>query len=69
MRSISIGFPSGKAKLTLWENTEDAESFIVHGIKSDKPYVTAYNIKYYLTDDEKQYLKSLRKSMGYFKEV
>ena len=63
MRSVSIGFPSGKAKLTLWEGTEDQENFPIKAMTKN-PYVLAYGIKYYLTEEEKQYVKS----MGFIKE-
>lgn len=52
MRTISIGFPSGKVKMTLWEGTEDEESFPVKSLKRGTPYVMAYGIKYELTEKE-----------------
>ena len=33
MRGIRIGVPSGKAKMTLWEGTEDEESFEIKSLK------------------------------------
>lgn len=59
MRHISVGFPSGQVKMTLWEDTEDEESFAVRGIKSGKPYVMAYGIKYELTKEEAKFINSV----------
>ena len=39
MRSISIGIPSGKAKMTLWEGTEDEEKFDIKFPRRGIPYV------------------------------
>ena len=58
MRPISIGFPSGKIKMTLWEGTEDEESFPVKGVKRGKPYVQAYGIKYELTEEEVNFIRT-----------
>lgn len=58
MRNISVGFPSGKAKMTLWQGTEDEESFIIKSVNKN-PYVVAYGIKYELTEDEVHYLKQI----------
>lgn len=61
MRSIRIGVPSGKAKLVLFEGTEEEEAFEIKSLKRGIPYVTAYGIKYELTDEEINYLKSMKK--------
>lgn len=60
MRSISISMPSGKAKMTLWENTEDAETFEIKSLKIGTPYVMAYGTKHELTDEEIRYLRSIQ---------
>lgn len=52
MRKISVGVPSGTVKMTLWEGTEDEESFPVKSLKRDRPYVMAYGVKYELTKEE-----------------
>ena len=52
MRPIKLGVPSNKVKMTLWASTEDERDFIVKGLKSNSPYVTAYGVKYYLTKEE-----------------
>lgn len=57
MRNIKIAIPSGKAKMTLWANTEDEESFEIKSLKSNKPYVMAYGVKYELTEEEIKYLR------------
>lgn len=59
MRSIKISVPSGKVKMTLWENTEDAKDFEIKSIKRGKPYVMAYCTKYELTEEEIKHLRSL----------
>lgn len=59
MRSIKICVPSGKAKLVLWENTEDEEAFEIKCIKRGTPYVMAYGVKYELTEEEIQCLKNM----------
>ena len=64
MRSISIGFPSGMVKLTLWEGTEDERSFPVKSLKRGRPYVKANGIKYELTDEEVSYIKRVLGVMG-----
>ena len=66
MRTISVGVPSGKLKLTLWDGTEDAEQFVIHGISSDKPYVKAYGKLYPLTPKE---IKLARQMAGAAKSV
>lgn len=51
-RSISVGFPTGKVKLTLWAGTVDEETFEVKSLKRGNPYVLAYGVKHYLTEQE-----------------
>lgn len=58
MRPISVGFPSGTVKLTLWEGTEDEESFKVQSLKRGRPYVKAYGVKYELTDEEVRFARA-----------
>ena len=58
-RSVRVTFPSLAVKLTLWEGTDDEESFVVKSLKRGKPYVLAYGVKYYLTDKEIQFAKSM----------
>lgn len=59
MRHISIGFPSGKVRMTLWEDTEDEESFPVKCVKRGKPYVEAHGIKYELTEEEVNFIRGV----------
>ena len=59
MRSIRMGVPSGKLKMTLFEGTEDEETFEIKSLKRGVPYVTAYGTKYYLTNEEIQVAKKL----------
>lgn len=61
MRSISVGVPSGKAKMTLWENTEDEETFEIKSLKRGTPYVMAYGTKYELTEEEIKHLRYMQK--------
>ena len=61
MRSIKIGVPSGKAKMTLWENTEDEETFEIKSLKRGTPYVVAYGKRYELTTEEIGYLRNMQK--------
>ena len=61
MRLISIGFPSMRAYMTLWEGTEDEERFEIKSCKRGKPYVLAYGKKHYLTEDETQVLRGVLK--------
>jgi hypothetical protein len=61
MRNITIGIPSGKAKLTLWQGTEDEETFEIKSLKRGTPYVIAYGVKYELTTEEITYLKNIQK--------
>lgn len=60
MRPISIGLPSGEVKLTLWDGTEDEQSFKVMFPKNGRPYVKAYGRKYELTDKEIQVANGMR---------
>lgn len=59
MRSIKIGVPSGKAKMILWEGTEDEESFEIKSLNRGIPYVIAYGTKYELTMEEINYLRCI----------
>lgn len=59
MRSIRMGVPSGKLKMTLFEGTEDEETFEIKSLKRGVPYVTAYGTKYYLSNEEIQVVKKL----------
>ena len=59
IRPISIGVPFGKPKMTLWVGTEDEQSFLIRDISSQRPYVNAYGIKYYLTEEEVKALHQL----------
>lgn len=59
MRTIKVGCPSGVVKMALWAGTDDEEWFAVKSIKRGKPYVQAYGIKYYLTDQEIHIVNSL----------
>lgn len=52
MRSIKIGVPSGKAKMVLWEGTEDENSFEIKSSQRGTPYVIVYGVKYELTEEE-----------------
>lgn len=61
MRSIRIGVPSGKAKMTLWEGTEEEESFEIKSLKRGTPYVVAYGVKYELTEEEINHLRYMLK--------
>lgn len=64
MRAASIGFPSGRVKLTLWEGTEDEQSFPVRFPKNGRPYVKAFGIKYELTDREVEEVAQLKRVQG-----
>ena len=59
MRSIRMWVPSGKLKMTLFECTEDEETFEIKSLRRGVPYVTAYGTKYYLTNEEIQSAKKL----------
>ena len=61
MRSIRIGVPSGKAKLVLWQGTEEEEAFEIRSAKRGVPYVMAYGIRYELTEEEIQQLRLMQK--------
>ncbi len=62
MRPVAIGFPSGRLKMTLWAGTEDEQSFQIFGMKTGKPYVKAYGIKYELTEEEKQMAEKMQEA-------
>ena len=59
MRSIRISIPSGKVKLVMWEGTEDEAAFPIRAIGSRNPYITAYGIRYDLTDEEISVLRGM----------
>lgn len=61
-RPISMGFPSGKLKMTLWEGTEDEQSFQIFGMKTGKPYVKAYGVRYNLTEEEYKIACTIQKA-------
>lgn len=61
MRFIRICVPSGKVKMTLWEGTEDEQSFEIKSLKRGTPYVVAHGIKYELTDEEIKHLRHIQK--------
>ena len=61
MRSIRVGVPSGKAKLVMWEGTEEEESFEIKSIKRGTPYIIAYGVKYELTEEEINHLRMMQK--------
>jgi len=65
MRKIRIGVPSGKAKMVMWEGTEDEESFEIKSLKRGTPYVMAYGVKYELTEEEVSHLRLMQKSLVY----
>lgn len=64
-RPISIGFPSGKLKMTLWGGTEDKETFPIMGTNTNQPYCKAYGIRYNLTETE---IKNMKALQALFKE-
>lgn len=64
MRGIKINMPSGKAKMTLWANTEDEADFEIKSLKRGTPYVIAHGIRYDLTDEEIRYLRNMQKIVG-----
>lgn len=66
MRTISIGFPSMKPKLTLWGGTGDEEKFVIRGI-TKKPYVWAYGVKYPLTSQEIRVMHQMMDTLGTLK--
>ena len=61
MRSIRIGVPSGKAKMVLWEGTEDEGSFEIKSLQRGIPYVIAHGVKYELTEEEIKHLRYMQK--------
>lgn len=54
-----MGYPSGKLKLALWQDTDYEEIFDIHFPKNKTPYVKAYGIKYELTQEEIEMCKKL----------
>lgn len=66
MRSISIGIPSGKLKMALFEGTEDEHYFDIKSLKRGIPYVLAYGVKYELTKEEIKYLRVLQRFSSFF---
>ena len=61
MRKIRVCVPSGKAKMVMWEGTEDEESFEIKSLKRGTPYIIAYGIKYELTKEEINHLRMMQK--------
>lgn len=61
MRTIRIGIPSGKAKMVLWEGTDDEEVFEIKSLNRGIPYVMAYGVKYELTKEEIENLRIMQK--------
>ena len=61
MRTIRVGVPSGKAKMILWEGTDDEELFEIKSLKRGTPYVIAYGVKYELTKEEIEHLRYMQK--------
>ena len=51
MRNIRVGVPSGKAKMVMWEGTENEESFEIKSLNRGIPYIMAYGVKYELTEE------------------
>ena len=69
MRPITIGIPSNTIKMTLWADTEDEKKFPVKGLKTKAPYVTAYGVKYPLTQDEAKLARDMQTAFkGLFRE-
>lgn len=66
MRSISIGIPSGKLKMALFEGTDEERYFEIKSLKRGIPYVLAYGVKYELSKDEIKYLRVLQRFTSYF---
>ena len=58
MRTITI-LHDGRVKLTLWAGTEDEETFAVKSLKRGNPYVLAYGVKHYLTEQETRVARQL----------
>lgn len=61
VRDIRIGFPSCELKMTLFKDTEDEQAFKIKSLKRGKPYVFAYGVKYYLTQEEIKEANKLQK--------
>lgn len=61
MRKIRVGIPSGKAKMVMFEGTEDEESFEIKSLKRGTPYIMAYGVKYELTEEEIEHLRTMQK--------
>ena len=61
IRTIKVGVPSGKAKMVLWEGTEDENSFEIKSLQRGTPYVIAYGVKYELTVEEIKHLRMMQK--------
>lgn len=57
MRDIKICIPSGKVKMTLFKNTDDEEDFEIKSLKRGIPYVLAYGVKYFLSNEEIKFAK------------
>lgn len=64
MRSIRISVPSGKAKMVMWEGTEDEQAFEIKSLKRGTPYIIAYGVKYELTAEEISQLKATQKAVS-----
>ncbi len=63
-RTIVMGYPSGKLKITLWGGTEDEQTFPIIGAQTDHPYCRAYGIRYDLTKQEIVNMKALQGLLG-----
>ena len=63
-RSIKVGVPSGKAKMIMWEGTEEEESFEIKSLKRGTPYIMAYGVKYELTEEEINHLRMMQQVVG-----
>lgn len=61
MRTIRVGVPSSKAKMVMWEGTEDEENFEIKSLKRGTPYIMAYGVKYELTEEEINHLRMMQK--------
>lgn len=61
MRSIRVSVPSGKAKMVMWEGTEDEEVFEIKSPLQGTPYIMAYGVKYELTEEEINNLRYMQK--------
>ena len=58
MRTITV-YSNGSVKLTLWAGTDDEEMFAVKCLKRGNPYVLAYGVKHYLTEQETRIARQL----------